>query len=170
MERDKALKKLDAIAAMRLASIDSEKTTIALSKSTDPVIRRRTVDVLARIGTKQARYALVELLKDDDQSVQEQAIGTAGLLGMHEASYTLRQLLPHHSETVALRAAGALGRIGDKTGLSLVMRVLRRDSPNTRLAAQSLGEIAGHRFPANRKGVLAARRYIDVKGAALKAS
>jgi len=70
---------------------------------------------------------------------------------------------------VALRAAGALGRLGERTGLPLVMEALQQKGAQARLAAQVFGEIVGHRFPANERGVKAARRYLSAKGPALLA-
>lgn len=89
---------------------------------------------------------------------------------MTEASYALRQLLTDAVETTALRAAGALGRLGEKTGLPLITQILRGDGPHARLAAQALGDIVGHRFPANAQGIQSARRYLAVKGPTLMAS
>ncbi|UCC29818.1 MAG: HEAT repeat domain-containing protein [Phycisphaerales bacterium] len=160
------LETLAVMAAMRSPTIEAERTVVKLGASSDPEVRRKAIDVLANIGTKAARAALLDLLQDHNPTVREHAVATAGMTKMLEAAHTLRQQLDDPVEAVALRAAGALGRLGERTGLPLVMEALQRKDGQARLAAQVFGEIVGHRFPANERGVDAAQRYLAAKGAA----
>ncbi len=161
--RARAMRQLDAVAAMRPMTADGERSTIALAGSPDALVRQRAVDVLAKIGTMPARKALLGLLKDEDPDVRGHAIGAAAALRMQESGYLLRMLLSDPEEGIALRAAGALGRVGDRDGLPLVRKHLTHEGPHTRLAAQVLGEIVGHRFAANAEGVKSARRYLEAQ-------
>lgn len=147
----------------RVSSAD-ERTVLALSESSDAEVRKRSVDLLTRIASKAARVGLIRLLKDGDAGVREQATLAAGVLQMAEASYALIRLLEDPEPVVAVRAASALGRLGDNTGLTVVAQYLVGDGPLARLAARALGEIVGHRFPANAEGIKAARRYLAAKG------
>ncbi len=165
-----ALSELDRIASLRTISPNDEKTAVQLAGSTEPKVRHRSIEVLAKIGTKVPRMTLMNLLKDGDPEVRERAVDAAGALRMEEAAYLLRQRLSDPVETVALRAAGALGLLGERTGLPLVARALALDNGLTRLAARTFGEIVGHRFPANSDGIQAARRYLDAKKSVLRVS
>jgi len=169
-KREGSVQVLEAIGAARSFTAESERTVIAMSASGDPVVRCKSIDILAKIPSRNARQTLADLVKDENASVREHAIGVAGVLGLNEASNALRALLKSRVETTALRAAGALGRLGDKSGLPLVTQMLQRDGPIARLAAQAFGDIVGHRFPANTRGVQAARRYLLGKGPALATS
>jgi HD-GYP domain-containing protein (c-di-GMP phosphodiesterase class II) len=169
-KRENAVQILEAIAAMRSVTAESERTAITMSASGDPVVRRKSIDVLSKIGSRGARQALVDLVKDDNNSVREHAVGVVGILGLNEASNALRGLLRSRVETTALRAAGALGRLGDPSGLPLVTQMLQREGSIARAAAQAFGEIVGHRFPANARGVQSARRYLSAKGPSLVGS
>lgn len=166
---ENALETLAEITAMRSTTLEAERTVVKLSTSPNPEVRRKAIDVLANIGTKAARAAVVALLEDHEPAVREHAAATVGMMEMLEAAYTLRQLLNDPVEAVAMRAAGALGRLGERTGLPLVMEALQQKGAQARLAAQVFGEIVGHRFPANERGVKAARRYLAAKGPALLA-
>ncbi len=170
MSREHALETLAEIADMRATTIEAEKTAVKLADSPDPEIRRKAIDALARIGTKPARMAIAGLLKDADPAIREHAVATAGTLQMAEAAYLLRQRLNDPIETVALRAAGALGQLGERTGLPLVTQALEGNGSGARLAARVFGEIVGHRFPANERGIMAARRYLAAKKRSLMAS
>ncbi len=164
------LKLLDRIAATYPIGPKGEADVLSLAASSHPQVRRKTAEVLAKIGTRPARQALIALLSDEDTEVREHTVTIAGVFRMHETSYALRQLLSDPVKTVALRAAGALGRLEDKSGLPLVTATLQSDSPLSRLAAYVFGEIVGHRFTANADGVTAARRYLTAKRPAAKAS
>ena len=160
------LETLTAMAATRAPTIEAERTVVRLAISSNSEVRRKAIDVLANFGTKAARAALLDLLQDPDPTVREHAVAAAGMTKMLEAAHTLRRQLDDPVEAVALRAAGALGRLGERTGLPLVIEALRRKDGQARLAAQVFGEIVGHRFPANERGVDAAQRYLAAKGAA----
>jgi HEAT repeat protein len=133
-------------------------------------VRRKAIDVLAGIGTKTARAMFLNAFRDPDPSVRESAIGAAGALRMVEATPLLLPLLRDPVEAIALRAAGALGRVGQRNGFELAKRTLLRDGPNSRLAAQVVGDIVGHRFPANLEGIKAARRYLNIHESSLASS
>lgn len=167
---NEALNELDRIASLQTISPSDEKTAVQLAGSTEPKVRHKSIEVLARIATKAPRMTILSLLKDIDPEVRERAVDAAGSLRMEEAAYLLRQRLSDPVETVALRAAGALGLIGERTGLPLVARALARDNGLTRLAARTFGEIVGHRFPANADGIQAARRYLAAKKSVLRVS
>ncbi len=165
--RDTALNALAAIESMRKVSGDAQNTAITLAMSGDAAVRLKAVDVLAGLGTREARSALVSLLRDSNLEVRERAVVLAGAYTLPDALEPLRGLLSDSVTRIALRAAGAMGRLGDTSGLRLVARILHSDCPETRLAAHTLGEITGHRFAANREGVESARRYLDAKKSVL---
>ena len=119
------------------------------------------MNVLAQIKSRLTRSAIAALLDDTNPSIRDHALRLIGSHKIHEASGTLKGLLQSSDRRLALRAAGALGLLGDKVGLPLVSRVLENDASESRLAARTLGDITGHRFPANYDGVRAARRYLD---------
>jgi HD-GYP domain-containing protein (c-di-GMP phosphodiesterase class II) len=168
VEIRETLNHLERISALRTATLTDEKIGVAAASSPDAGVRNRTIDVLAKIGTKAARMALMTLLKDSDPEIREHAVGTAGTMRMHEAAHLLRERLADPVDAVALRAAGALGLLGEQTGLPLVARALMRDDAMARLAAKAFGEIVGHRFPANANGIQSARTYLEAKRSALK--
>ncbi len=155
---------LTAIAALRKIPPEEERTVILLSTFDDVNIRRKTVDILARIGSRAARSAIVSLLMDADASVRERAAATAGVLKMQEAGFQLRKLLRDPVEPVVLRAAGALGRLDDQSGLPNTIAVLKARGENAKLAAVIVGEIVGHRFSGNAEGIQAALRYLEAQG------
>ena len=157
---EKALEQLTAIGNKRDPDATDEDIVVGLGQSSDPEVRRSAAEVLAKLGTKATRTALLGLLRDEDETVRESAAAVAGVFRMTETAYLLRQLLKDDCLVVALRAAGSLGRLGESDGLRLVINTLSGEGPHTRLAAMTFGEIVGHRFPANAQGVKAARRYM----------
>lgn len=165
-----AYETLEAIAAMRQVRIEDERAAIMLSTADDAEIRRKSIDVLVKIGTHEARDAVVVMLGDYDPNVRGRAAAAIGTARIREAGSQLRKLLEDPVESVVLRAAGALGRLGDKTGLPQVIDVLRSHGDNARLAAAVLGEIIGHRFAANTEGVRSAIRFLEAQGTRLAES
>ncbi len=144
-------------------SLDDEKAVVAQSNSTDASIRKQAIELLPLGTTKYSRMALLRLLRDSDDDVREQMVITAGAIQMVEAAHLLREAMEGPVATIALRAAGALGRLGERDGLPLVASHLKNDGPLTRLASVVLGEITGNRFPGNKQGIQAARRYLAAK-------
>jgi hypothetical protein len=160
---ENAVETLAVIAAMKDASPEAQRTAVTLAMSGDVAVRLKAVDVLSAMRTRMSREALVAMLKDADPGVRERAIAAVGSLKLHEAIEPLGELLRGNDRRIALRAAGALGRLGDQRGLSLVASTLQTDHPESRIATQALGDITGHRFPANREGIKAARRYLSTR-------
>ena len=143
---------------------------VKLASHDDPAVRQQTIGVLIRTTNRETRSALLGLLKDEDADVRESAAGAARSLEMGEAAHLLRDLLRDPSPRVALRAAGALGRLGERDGLPVAVTYLASEEPLARLAAQTLGDIVGHRFPANAEGIKSARRYLAANRIAAAAS
>lgn len=160
---ENAIETLAVIAAMKDASPEAQSTVVTLAMSGDVAVRLKAVDVLTAMRTRMARDALVAMLKDSDPNVLERAMAAVGTLKVHAAIEPLAELLRQTNRRIALRAAGALGRLGDERGLSLVTSTLQAEHPESRVAAQALSDITGHRFPANREGIKAARRYLSAK-------
>lgn len=165
-----ALRALSAIAALKRVAPEAERTAVTLAMTGELTVRLKAVDVLAGIKTRAAREALVILLRDANPEVRERTVGALGAMRATEAVKALQQALRDPVRKIALRAAGALGRMGDNSGLRLALSVLDTDEPEARLAAQVVGDIVGHKFAANREGILAARRYVEAKGILAAAS
>ncbi|MCH7994133.1 MAG: HD domain-containing protein [Planctomycetes bacterium] len=156
-----AIRTLTAISTMSTIPRDQQQVVITLATSGEAKIRVKAMNVLAQIKSRLTRSAIAALLDDTNPSIRDHALRLIGSHKIHEASGTLKGLLQSSDRRLALRAAGALGLLGDKVGLPLVSRVLENDASESRLAARTLGDITGHRFPANYDGVRAARRYLD---------
>jgi hypothetical protein len=163
ISRQEALELLNRVRGVRRPGIEEDRIVVELARHPDVDVRRKSVAVLSKLGSRPSREALLALLNDEDEVVREQAVGAAGLLGMHEAAAALRRLLLDPNQAIALRAAGALGRLGDRTGLLLAVQLLEHDGAHARLAAQAFGDIIGQKFSSNASGVNAARRTLDAE-------
>jgi len=152
---------LDAAMKAKKVPRELEAQVIDIASTGDAGSRAEAISVLAKIGTRASRAALVAMLQDEDPEVRSKAIETVGLLEMHEATGKLLRILKSSDEGCVLRAASALARLGDKSAVPVVVGVVEGDGPNTRLAARILGTMIGQRFAANAEGVRAARRYIE---------
>lgn len=160
---ENALETLSVIAAMKDCGPEAQRTVITLAMSGEVSVRLKAVDVLAGMRTRMTRDALVAMLKDSDETVLERAIAAVGSAKLFQGIESLAELLRGTNRRIALRAAGALGRLGDERGLPLVASTLETDHPEARVATQALTDITGHRFPANREGIKAAKRYLSAK-------
>lgn len=161
--RHGGLDALERIARQRDVTLDDERIVAKLSAFDDAEVRLGAVDVLAKIGSRLTRAALVDMLDDPDDVVLERVIGFIGVMGMHEAVGQLRNLLEDECLTVTLRAAGALGQLGDSSGVPYAVRALYSEGPEARLAAKTLGEIVKQKFGANEEGLEAARSYVSLR-------
>ena len=100
------------------------------------------------------------MLRDSNPVIQGEAAEALGLLGLSQALEPLQDLLHHQDDEVAARAAMALARMGSWTGKRVLMRLIIREGPASRLAAKALGMLVGRDFHPNAEGVLQARQYL----------
>ncbi|MCH8241821.1 MAG: HEAT repeat domain-containing protein [Planctomycetes bacterium] len=162
-KNESAMKTLAGIASMPRPSVEAQRTVVILAMSGDAKVRLKAVDVLANVGSRTTREALVALLGDPHPEVRDRAVQAVGTGRVNEGADTLREMLHDEVESVAISVAGALGRLGDDSGLRLVTAKLEQGGSVARMAANALGDITGHRFSANREGIKAALRYLDAK-------
>jgi|GEM_PF-1750533 len=160
-KNESAMKTLAGIASMRRPNVEAQRKAVILAMSGDSKVRLKAVDVLLGINTRTTREAMVALLKDPNPQVREAVVQAVGTANMTEAIGALQDLLRDEVDSIGLSAAGALGKLGDESGMRLVAERLHEDGPVARLAARALSDITGHRFPANREGIKAARRYLE---------
>ena len=112
------------------------------SSSTDEVIRRKTCDILGRMGNPQGVPALVRLLNDPDRHVRRRAAKALTHVNSPSAVIPLLHALNDPEKKVRYRSAQALGVIGDKRAVvPLIKSLSDRSSTVRRKAIVSLGEI-----------------------------
>lgn len=162
-KNESAMKTLAGIASVRRPSVEAQRTAVILAMSGDARVRTKAVDVLANIGSRTTREALVALLGDPNPEVRQRVVQAIGKGRVNQAVDTLREMLRDDVESVAISVAATLGLLGDDSGLGLLTAKLKLGGSSARFAAAALGDITGHRFSANGEGVKAALRYLDAK-------
>ncbi len=158
-----AISQLEAIAQKRDQSVSAQQVVIALSMSSDKPVRIKAIDILATMGGRATRSALVDLLHDADVDVRERAILAVGIGKIYEAASALRGLLNDPEEKIAINAAGALGQMNDWSGFNFVAKAVEGNGKHVRLAVRAFSDITQHRFSSNRDGIASARRYLKAK-------
>lgn len=94
-----------------------------LALDPEPVLRRRALLAIGRVGSPDGLRALVPALTDPDELVRATAAFALGLLGSKDAIDPLRAALHDVSFQVRGRAIEALGLIGDRASGPLVAEV-----------------------------------------------
>ena len=159
----RSAKRMATLASSGLRSKSTQKEIIALAMSGDIETRVEGARLMGRINTKQSRQALCVLLNDKNRAVRESAIVTCGTYRVRQSIDELHTKLKGDDVQHALYAAESLALMDDKSGLRLAASLLKRNLPESRLAARVVGEITGHEFAANREGIKAALRYLKAK-------
>lgn len=131
-------------ALKRLKDPASAEAVFPLLTHRDPLIRRRTVDVLGRIGDAVAAERIEKLVKSDhDAEVRAAAAKALGEIA-DPASVDVLLEAVEDEYTVRCRAIRALGRIGDEAALPALFAKLKDGVSEVRFhAAVALGEV-GH--------------------------
>jgi HEAT repeat protein len=104
-------------------------------KSTDPSLRRRGAEDLARLRDAHAAPALVVALSDEDASVRAAVARALGLMRSPDGTKELSRVLRDDPDPqVRQSAAVALGFIGDRSAAGALTAALK-DHPGVRYAA-----------------------------------
>lgn len=115
---------------------------IKASNSKNEVVRRKTCDILGRMGNFQAVPTLVRLLKDRDRYVRRRAAKAMIHINDSSAVIPLIDALNDPEKKVRYRSAEALGKIGDKRAVGLLINSLNdRSSTVRRKVIVALGAI-----------------------------
>ena len=108
------------------------------------VVHARSVDILAKIGSKRAVEAVIKSLEDAglNQYVRGSAVLAVAELKPKEAAEVLSRVSRDNSEFIRWKCAQALGTPGDRKGTDALVRSLSDEDWNVRAgAARSLGQI-----------------------------
>lgn len=116
----------------------------ALLKDKDKGKRRKAMDVLAAMGTREAAMALSRAVEDPDPWTQKNAIKAVTDIGAKEAVGVIRKLLDSDQERgVALAAIEALESVGGPDDAKRLLDLLRSEDIVIRqLAAEVIPKIA----------------------------
>jgi HEAT repeat protein len=116
------------------------------TKTPDAVIRRKTCDILGRLGDPRGVVPLTKLLADRDPYVRRRAANALILIGDSNAVETLEQALNDTEKKVRYRSAEALGKIGDNHSVEYLITATHDSSSKVRHASIiALGEIGDPR-------------------------
>jgi curved DNA-binding protein CbpA len=131
-----------AVEALVLMGAPAFDAVIKASRSTDEVVRRKTCDILGRMGNPQGVPALVRLLNDTDRFVRRRAAKALTRTYDVSAVGPLINALRDRERKVRYRSAEALGKIGDRKAVAPLIKSLK-DPRSTvrRKTIVALGEI-----------------------------
>jgi HEAT repeat protein len=115
-------------------------------KSSDPVVRKKSVDSLADFPGSWALDTLRIALEDPEPTVRQAAARTLGRLGASESGSDLRAALKDSDRRVRRAAAEALGALGLSESGSDLRAALKDSDPGVRrAAAEALGALGARR-------------------------
>jgi curved DNA-binding protein CbpA len=131
-----------AVEALILMGAPAFDAVIKASRSTDEVVRRKTCDILGRMGNPQGIQVLVRLLNDTDRFVRRRAAKALTRTYDDSAVDPLIDALKDREKKVRYRSAEALGKIRDKKAVAPLIKSLK-DPRSTvrRKTIIALGEI-----------------------------
>ena len=130
---------VEALVRIGAAAFDA---VIKASNSTDEVIRRKSCDILGRMGNPNAIPSLIRLLNDPDRYVRRRAAKALTRIYDQSTVVPLMNSLQDHEKKVRYRSAEALGKIGDKRAVDQLIKSLNDPSSTVRRKViVALGEI-----------------------------
>lgn len=115
------------------------------TQSNDEIVRRKTCDILGRMGRPDGVIPLIMLLNDPDGYVRRRAAKALILVGDQRAVVPLINALQDTEKKVRSRSAKALGRIGDRRAVRPLIKSLNDPKSRVRRSAISaLGQIGDY--------------------------
>src|SRR5262249_28034722 len=108
----------------------------ALSNDSEPKVRWRAADSIARIGGPGAEAALVKALSDPAKEVRKQCATGLGLVKSRASVAPLTSLLADPDDVVKEAALSALAAIGDPQPLKSILPLIEDPSDKVATAAQ----------------------------------
>lgn len=135
-----------AVETLVFIGIPAFDAVIKASLSNDEVVRRKTADILGRMGNPQGIPAIIRLLNDHDRFVRRRAAKALTRISDHSAVVPLINALKDPERKVRYRSAEALGRMGEKKAVEPLIESLN-DPRSTvrRKAIIALGDIGDSR-------------------------
>lgn len=121
-----------AVEVLVLIGQPAFEPVLRATTSTDEVIRRKTCDILGRMGNQEAVPALIILLNDKDRFVRRRAAKALTHLNNQSAVVPLMNALHDPERKVRYRSAEALGKIGDKQAVPPLLNALNDPSRTVR--------------------------------------
>lgn len=112
------------IAAWEDGRVTGEGKLFAYLKSTNPLIRLRTVEAIGRIQDAADDKQLLPMLKDEDTRVVLETIFALGQMGSESAVAPLIEMQKNASPEVLVKTAEALGKIGGNEARDALIELL----------------------------------------------
>jgi HEAT repeat protein len=108
----------------------TNKLLIQALKNPNHNVRRKTADVLGKIGGDKAVESLVLALKDSDYAVRRKTVDVLGKIGSNKAVAPLIQALKDSDNYVRENAVEALGKIGGEKAVEALIQTLEDSDDN----------------------------------------
>ena len=144
----------------RLSGGDISKV-IRLLNNPDSIIREGAVKSLSRIGSKEAKSAIIGYMNDPDPRVRAAVYKGMGKMRMYNEKEHILEALKDEDERVRCAAAAGLGMLGDKSGLKIALKLARPSHPLKWEALRSINAITRKNFPVNFDGLSSAIRWVQ---------
>jgi len=137
-----SLMRNNAVEALVRIGVPAFEAVVKASKSTDEVVRRKTCDILGRMGNPKSIPHLIRLLNDQDRYVRRRAAKALLRIGDKSAVIPLMNALQDSEKKVRYRSAEALGKIGDNRAVGALIKSINDQSSTVRRKViVALGEI-----------------------------